>query len=159
MVRHWQLNVAEPEDIGHQNRADHQHPFLDRCDHCPRRKYRWAESVEHLKEQEQSIRTDIRSKYQTRHQRGRPTPISGKNLRYHSKNSDIGPEIGPNITAFWGYPFLATPNIGVCVPISEFFLRYHSRYTGFPLSCQSRYPGFPDITADIGSDMACDIRI
>ena len=60
MVRHWQLNVAEPEDIGHQNCADHRHPLLDRCDHCPRQNYRWAESVEHLKEREQNISTDIR---------------------------------------------------------------------------------------------------
>ena len=126
MVRHWQLNVAEPEDIGHQNRSDHQHPFLDRCDHCPRRKYRWAESVEHLKEQEQNISTDIGSKYQTRHQRGRQTPISGKNLRYHSKNSDIGPDIGPDITAFWGVPLSChsryrslCPDIGVFSPISQ----------------------------------------
>ena len=48
--------------------------------------------------QEQNIRTDIGSKYQTRHQRGRQTPISGKNLRYHSKNSDIGPDIASDIT-------------------------------------------------------------
>ena len=80
MVRHWQLNVAEPADIGPQNHIDHQHPFLDRCDHCPRQKYCWAESVEHLKEQQQNISTDIRSKYQTRYHRGRTTPISEENL-------------------------------------------------------------------------------
>ena len=114
--------------------------------------------MEHLKEQQQNISTDIRSKYQSRYHRGRQTLISEKNLRYHSKNSDIEPDIGPDITAFWGYPFLARPNIGVFVPISEFFLRYHTRYSGLPLSCHSRYRGFSDIRADIGSgytDITC----
>ena len=100
MVRHWQLNVVEPKNIGPQNRADHQHPFLDRCDRCPRRKYRWAKSVEHLKEEEQNISTDIGSKYQSLYHRCKRNPTSEKNLRYHSKNYDIEPDIGPDVTAF-----------------------------------------------------------
>jgi hypothetical protein len=57
-----QLNLMEREDIGLQNRADHQYPFLDHCDHCPIQYDRCADLAEHLNEQQLHISTDITAK-------------------------------------------------------------------------------------------------
>ncbi len=62
MVRHWQLNLVEREDLSLQNRTDNQYPFLDLRHHCPRQYDRCAVLAEHLNEQQQHISTDITAK-------------------------------------------------------------------------------------------------
>ena len=62
MVRHWQLNLVEREDLGLQNCADHQDPILYRCHHCPSQYDRYAILAEHLNEQQRHISTDITAK-------------------------------------------------------------------------------------------------